>query len=87
MKSPEDPEEQIDGQEDEQDKKPVECLPDFKSLYAQNFLKVYPEENVDTFYPTYWLTFLLIGRAAGKDVRPSLEVGIYVKYILFKYIL
>ena len=49
---------------------------EFNKLYFSNFKKVFVKVKPSTYYPTYWLTFLLIGRPAGKDGRPPLEAGI-----------
>ena len=56
---------------------------EFNKLYVSNFKKVFVKVKPSTYYPTYWLTFLLIGRPAGKDGRPPLEAGINF-YILIK---
>ncbi len=53
---------------------------EFNKLYVSNFKKVFVKVKPSTYYPTYWLTFLLIGRPAGKDGRPPLEAGIYFIY-------
>ena len=61
-----------DGKEQD----PDETLPDFKMLYISNFRKVFPKSKIASYYPTYWLTFMLLGRPAGKAGRPPLEAGI-----------
>ncbi len=47
----------------------------YKEIYANQFKKVFIKTKVDMYYPTYWLSFLLIGRPAQKDGRPVLEAG------------
>jgi hypothetical protein len=57
-------------------------IPAYKEIYSAQYKKIFVKEKVDQFYPTYWLTFLLIGRPAMKDGRPVLEAGIISIYYL-----
>ena len=49
--------------------------PDFKEIYAINFKKVFLKVKPESYYPTYWLVFLVLGRPAGNRGRPPLEAG------------
>jgi hypothetical protein len=60
-------------------------LPAYKEVYANQYRKVFVKTKVDLYYPTYWITFLLLGRPAQKDGRPLLEAGIYHIYILYMF--
>ena len=59
------------GEDQENDKD----MPDFKELYVINFKKVYNKVKINSYYPSYWLSFLILGRAAGRLGRPPLEAG------------
>ena len=67
-------------------------LPGFKELYPANFHKVFAKWHGLTYYPTYWLSFLIIGRPAAKEGRPCLEAGRlkylenYNYFLLYHYI-
>lgn len=47
----------------------------YKEIYAAQYKKIFVKTKVDMYYPTYWLSFLLLGRPAQKDGRPVLEAG------------
>ena len=51
--------------------------PRYREVYDNAYRKVFVKTLPRDFYPTYWLTFLLCGRPAGKLGRPGLEAGIY----------
>ena len=57
---------------------------DFKEVYAINFKKVFCKIRPNSYYPTYWLVFLILGRPAGNKGRPPLEAGFnaIIYYIL-----
>ena len=57
-------------------------LPGFRELYPAHFRKVFTKWHGMTYYPTYWLCFLLMGRPAGKEGRPCLEAGNIIRYLL-----
>ena len=61
----------------EEDLEEVEAvhLPAFKELYTVQYKKIFAKAKIDMYYPTYWLSFLLLGRHAQKDGRAVLEAG------------
>ena len=48
---------------------------DFETEYQNSYATVYRKQDPDTWIPTYWLSFLLIGLAAGKEGLNVLHAG------------
>ena len=48
---------------------------DFETEYQASYATVFKKQDPDTWTPTYWLSFLLIGLAAGKEGRNVLHAG------------
>ena len=54
-------------------KKPV--TEDYDQLYQSQYAKIFRKEVSNLWYPTYWLSFLLIGLPADKEGRTVLGAG------------
>jgi hypothetical protein len=79
-----------DDDDNDQDMENGDTVPEYKTVYAQNYQKVFCKERPESFYPHYWITFMLLGRPAGKNGRPPLEAGYYTlifeRFEVFQYL-
>ncbi len=50
---------------------------DFDAEYNEQYKKISQKQDPKKWYPDYWLTFLLLGLAAGVDGRTVLGAGLY----------
>ena len=51
-------------------------IPTYEDAYQAAYRKVFPRENVNSWIPDYWISFLLCGLPAGDEGRVVLGAGI-----------
>ena len=64
-------------------KLPAPVVPSYNIAYGQQYSKIFLKMDPQFFYPTYWLTFLILGFPAGEEGRTILGAGSILFLIKF----